>query len=221
MNKTETIHQITFSPTGGTRRVSELLCKAMEAESNITELCTKQENLSYPQVSADDLVIISMPVYAGRVPALAVERLKGIKANGAKCVIVAVYGNRAYEDALVEMQDVCTEMGFRVIAAVAAIAEHSICRMYGAGRPDTEDAKELASFGAAIIGKAKKELPFEPLVLPGNRPYKQGCVGAPTPSPATFARNAEFARANAQRELYHWTIQRATIMNFASVACAV
>lgn len=118
MNKTETIHQITFSPTGGTRRVSELLCKAMEAESNITELCTKQENLSYPQVSADDLVIISMPVYAGRVPALAVERLKGIKANGAKCVIVAVYGNRAYEDALVEMQDVCTEMDFRVIAAV-------------------------------------------------------------------------------------------------------
>lgn len=177
MNKTETIHQITFSPTGGTRRVSELLCKAMEAESNITELCTKQENLSYPQVSADDLVIISMPVYAGRVPALAVERLKGIKANGAKCVIVAVYGNRAYEDALVEMQDVCTEMGFSVIAAVAAIAEHSICRMYGAGRPDAEDAKELASFGAAIIGKAKKELPFEPLVLPGNRPYKQGCVG--------------------------------------------
>lgn len=177
MNKTETIHQITFSPTGGTRRASELLCKAMEAESNITELCTKQENLSYPQVSADDLVIISMPVYAGRVPALAVERLKGIKANGAKCVIVAVYGNRAYEDALVEMQDVCTEMGFRVIAAVAAIAEHSICRMYGAGRPDAEDAKELASFGAAIIGKAKKELPFEPLVLPGNRPYKQDCVG--------------------------------------------
>ena len=47
-----------------------------------------------------------MPVYAGRVPALAVERLKGIKTSGVKCVIVAVYGNRAYEDALVEMQDV-------------------------------------------------------------------------------------------------------------------
>ena len=52
------------------------------------------------------MVVISMPVYAGRVPALAVERLKGIKTSGVKCVIVAVYGNRAYEDALVEMQDV-------------------------------------------------------------------------------------------------------------------
>ena len=50
-----------------------------------------------------------MPVYAGRVPAIAVERLKGIKTSGVKCVIVAVYGNRAYEDALVEMQDVATE----------------------------------------------------------------------------------------------------------------
>lgn len=50
-----------------------------------------------------------MPVYAGRVPALAVERLKGIKTSGVKCVFVAVYGNRAYKDALVEMQDVATE----------------------------------------------------------------------------------------------------------------
>lgn len=50
-----------------------------------------------------------MPVYACRVPALAVERLKGMKTSGVKCVIVAVYGNRAYKDALVEMQDVATE----------------------------------------------------------------------------------------------------------------
>lgn len=50
-----------------------------------------------------------MPVYAGRVPTLAVERLKDIKTSGVKCVIVAVYGNRAYKDALVEMQDVATE----------------------------------------------------------------------------------------------------------------
>ncbi len=171
------IHQLTFSPTGGTRRVSELLCRAFEAESYITELCTKAENLKYPSVNADDLVVISMPVYAGRLPALAVERLKGVKANGCKCVVVAVYGNRAYEDALVEMQDVATEMGFRVIAAVAAIAEHSICRMYGAGRPDMQDAKELASFGLRILNKFKNVRSPTPLELSGNRPYKPGCSG--------------------------------------------
>ena len=171
------IHQITFSPTGGTRRVSELLCKGIVADSNLTEICTKQGNLKYPIINADDLVVISMPVYAGRVPALAVERLKDIKANGAKCAIVPVYGNRAYEDALVEMLDVASEIGFQVIAAVAAIAEHSICRMYGAGRPDDEDAKVLASFGSYILNKVKTQQPFVPLVLPGNRPYKQGCSG--------------------------------------------
>ena len=116
------IHQITFSPTGGTRRVSELLCKGFGAKSCLTELCTKEENLEYPDISAGDLVVVSMPVYAGRVPALAVERLRAIKANGAMFVIVAVYGNRAYEDALLEMQDAVTEMGLNVIAAVAAIA---------------------------------------------------------------------------------------------------
>ena len=139
-----TIHNITFSPTGGTRRVGELLCKEFGGECVTTELCTKKENLKLPGIHTDDLTVISMPVYAGRVPAMAVERLKGIEANGARCVIIAVYGNRAYEDALVEMQDVATGMGFRVVAAIAAIAEHSICRMYGSGRPDAEDANELA-----------------------------------------------------------------------------
>ena len=171
------IHQISFSPTGGTRRVGELLCKGFDAECYATELCTKLENLKYPDIKADDLVVVSMPVYAGRVPALAVERLSHIKANGARCAVVAVYGNRAYEDALVEMQDATTETGFQVIAAVAAIAEHSICRMYGAGRPDGKDAEELASFGAAILNKVKSGQTVEPLSLPGNRPYKQGCSG--------------------------------------------
>ena len=172
-----TIHQITFSPTGGTRRASEFLCKGFNAKSTITELCTQEENLNYPNIKADDLVVISMPVYAGRVPALAVERLKNVISNGAKCVIIAVYGNRAYEDALIEMQDVATEMGFQVIAAIAAIAEHSVCRMYATGRPDDIDAKELAAFSVAILEKIKGNKPFAPLALPGNRPYKQGCTG--------------------------------------------
>lgn len=172
-----TIHQIAFSPTGGTRRVSELLCSGIEAKSILTELCVKEEELCLPSIAAGDLVVVSMPVYAGRVPALAVERLNAVESNGATCVIVAVYGNRAYEDALVEMQDVATAQGFNVVAAVAANAEHSICRMYGAGRPDAADAGELASFGRAILERVQGGKPFGRLALPGNRPYKQGCSG--------------------------------------------
>lgn len=173
----QTIHQITFSPTGGTRRVSELLCAGFEAQSTLTELCTPKDGLKYPIIAAKDLVVISMPVFAGRVPALAVERLSHIEANGAKCVIVAVYGNRAYDDALVEMEDVATEMGFHIIAAVAANAEHSIVRKYGAGRPDATDAADLKTFASAIAQKIASNDNSTPQI-PGNRPYRQPIKGA-------------------------------------------
>ena len=149
-----TIHQITFSPTGGTRRVSELLCAGIGTTDTATELCSWEDDIAYPDIAADDLAVISMPVFAGRVPMLAVERLKCVSAHGARCVIVAVYGNRAYDDALVEMQDIATAAGFRVMAAVTAIAEHSVCRQFAAGRPDASDAAQLGEFGAAILARA-------------------------------------------------------------------
>lgn len=171
------IHQITFSPTGGTKRVCEWLCEGLGKENIHTDLCLREEQLQQPTISCDDLVIIAMPVYAGRVPALAVERLRRIGSNRARCVLVAVYGNRAYDDALLEMQDVATEMGFRVVAAVCAIAEHSIARIYGAGRPDALDRKELADFASAIQKKVESEDSFPSLTLPGNRPYRPCNVG--------------------------------------------
>ena len=117
------IHQIIFSPTGGTQRVSEILCQGIGKESIVTDLCVKAADIQLPDIQEDDLAVIAMPVFAGRVPALAVERLRMVKPNSVKCVVVAVFGNRAYDDALLEMQDVASEIGFRVIAAVAAVAD--------------------------------------------------------------------------------------------------
>ena len=62
------IHQITFSPTGGTRRVSELLCAGIGTTDTATELCSWEDDIAYPDIAADDLAVISMPVFAGRVP---------------------------------------------------------------------------------------------------------------------------------------------------------
>ena len=80
------LHQIIFSPTGGTRRVSEILCKGMGKESVVTDLCIKAADIQLPDIHEDDLVIIAMPVFAGRVPALAVERLRRVNPHGANCV---------------------------------------------------------------------------------------------------------------------------------------
>ena len=167
------IHQIIFSPTGGTQRVSEILCQGIGKESIVTDLCVKAADIQLPDIQEDDLAVIAMPVFAGRVPALAVERLRMVKPNSVKCVVVAVFGNRAYDDALLEMQDVASEIGFRVIAAVAAVAEHSIIRKYGKGRPDADDEQMLRRFGADIMRKAERDDCTLPQV-PGNRPYKKG-----------------------------------------------
>lgn len=171
------IHQITFSPTGGTRRVCEYICEGIDTKTLVTDLCVKEEQIRLPDIHEEDLVVIAMPVFAGRVSALAVERLKRIQSNHARCAVVAVYGNRAYDDTLLEMQDVATEMGFRIVAAVSAVAEHSIARVYAAGRPDAEDRRELAAFGAAIINKVEGSDTYKPLALPGNRPYRAGNTG--------------------------------------------
>lgn len=165
------IHNITFSPTGGTQRVGDRLCQSLGGNVVATDLCVKEGCLIAPSIGADDLAVISMPVYAGRVPAVAVHRLREIDSHGARCVIVAVYGNRAYDDALVEMLDVATELGYRVIAAIGAVAEHSIVRKYGAGRPDADDARDLAQFAETIARKLASGSDSVPEV-PGNRPYK-------------------------------------------------
>lgn len=174
--------QITFSPTGGTKKVADAITSGISAEIETYELCNPESMLSEIQLSKDDLTIIAAPVYGGRIPALAIERLRTqVKANGAKCAIVAVYGNRAYDDALLELYKTCTELGFNVIAAVGAIAEHSIVRKYGANRPDADDLDELKAFGEKIKSAAASNNTLAENALKGNFPYKKAMAG-PNPT---------------------------------------
>ncbi|MGN0053982.1 MAG: 4Fe-4S binding protein [Bacteroides sp.] len=180
LNKTAmNLHQIIFSPTGGTRRVCRYLSDGMTArrdKGETVDLCVKAEDVFIPRLDGNDLSIIAMPVFAGRVPALAIERLRLIEGNNSRCVIVAVYGNRAYDDALMELYDVATALGFRVIAAIGAVAEHSIIRKYGQGRPDEDDIKVLHGFGEQIVQKVASGNDSSPKI-PGNRPYKKPMEG--------------------------------------------
>ena len=75
----------------------EALCEGLGTIATATELCVPADEVAVPTVGPSDLVVVGMPVYAGRVPALAVERLRCVETHGARCVVVAVYGNRAHE----------------------------------------------------------------------------------------------------------------------------
>lgn len=123
-------------------------------------------------------MLIAMPSYGGRVPKLAAERLSQIQGNSADCVLLCVYGNRAYEDTLVEMEDIAKDCGFVVAAAVSAVAEHSIMHQYAAGRPDEKDEQELKGYAKTILEKIRTKTTNGGLEIPGNRPYKKsGSVG--------------------------------------------
>lgn len=172
------IHQITFSPTGGTKKVASALVAGISSTVEAHELCNPEQNLSPITLGKDDLAVIAMPVYGGRIPALAISRLRSlVKAGGARCVVVATYGNRAYDDALLEMYKTCTAMGFSMLAAVGAVAEHSIVRKYGAGRPDAEDLTELKAFGEQIISAMAAGAVLDERRVSGNFPYKKAGAG--------------------------------------------
>lgn len=168
-------YQIIFSPTGGTEKAAKAITQNWPQVETI-DLSVPVVNYADISFEADALVLIAMPSFGGVAPQLALDRLAALRGNGAKCVIAAVYGNRAYEDTLVQMEDYAGNAGFEVIAAISAVAEHSIVHRYAAGRPKLEDSIELAKFGGQVLRKAVSGKLSKPR-LPGNRPYKKAGAG--------------------------------------------
>ena len=160
--------EIMFSPTGGTEKVAHILGSYWSENTVKIDLSDSKTDFSQCVINEEDQVLIAMPSFGGRAPAVAIERLKQITGNGAKCTLVCVYGNRAYEDTLAEMEDAAKESGFRIVAAVAAVAEHSIMPQYASGRPDASDKRQLEQFAEQIAGKEETAVS-----IPGNRPYKK------------------------------------------------
>lgn len=172
--------ELTFSPTGGTKRAADALSGGLGVEARAVDLASP--DFAGLSLGEDDVAVLAVPSYAGRVPAIAAERLSQVAGNGARAVLVCVYGNRAYEDTLVEMVDLAKSAGFRPIAAVAAVAEHSIARQFATGRPDSQDCELLAEFAARIREKIASGDGSEPAV-PGDRPYREAKAVGMVPKP--------------------------------------
>lgn len=167
---------IYFSPT----KTSAKIVKAIQKGANCPQhgsidLTFKSAEKKF---STDDLLIIGMPVYAGRLPAIAVERFRALKGNNTPVVAVAVYGNRAYDDALLELCDLCVEQGFTVVASAAFIGEHSFSspdQPIAENRPDQADLQKAEALGETIktqLAEKPVAANFIPAETPGNRPYK-------------------------------------------------
>ena len=96
--------QIVFSPTGGTKKAADLLTKTW-GDCTRVDLTDSKADFSAQELTAEDVALIAVPSYGGRVPAPAFQRLTAIHGNGARAILLCVYGNRDYEDTLVELED--------------------------------------------------------------------------------------------------------------------
>jgi ferredoxin/flavodoxin len=169
-----------FSPTATTKQVVEYIAEGMSPEKvQHVDLTLPEAETSRSVNGQSELAVLGVPVYAGRVPLLAAERLRGIHAQGMPAVVVVVYGNRAYEGALVELKDISSSCGFVPVAGGVFIGEHSFAtqdRPIANGRPDDADAVEARLFGEKIrnlLASVSSVQDLHPLQVPGEIPDKE------------------------------------------------
>jgi ferredoxin len=177
------IHSATliyFSPTQTTKKIVEAIARGLHVSTaehvDLTRPDAKSVNIGD---APGELAIIASPVYGGRLPLDMISRLQGHKGKNAPVVVVVVYGNRAYEDALLELSNLALAAGFKPIAAGAFIGEHSYSSSVtpiAAGRPDRGDLRKAEEFGEMIHKKfssLRASSEISPLHVPGNYPYKE------------------------------------------------
>lgn len=172
--KTKNINLVYFSATHTTRNIVRHIANRIEGdrkEYDITGVNPETEIM----MSGSDVLVVGMPVYAGRIPAIALPALHQFKGNGTPAVIVCAYGNRDYDDALLELKDVVEANGFKVVAAGAFIAQHSIFPLVGTHRPDEKDLDAIAAFAqksGEIIDSTTDFGSLQEIIPKGNHPYK-------------------------------------------------
>jgi len=173
------INAMYFSATDTTKKVvagiaekiSESLGKKIPVNAiDFTLPEVRKEPVSFTK---EDVVIVGVPVYAGRVPNILLNYLNSITGNGALAIPVVVYGNRNYDDALIELKDILELKGFKVIAGGAFIGEHSFSRTLAKDRPDEKDMAIVSDFATQIYTKLTTQANNQSIGVNGNTPYRK------------------------------------------------
>jgi ferredoxin len=174
----QSVKLVCFSPTGTSKAVLRGIARGLgnghDPILDITPPAARSRTLA---VRENDLLVIAVPVYMGRVPALLAGWLHSIRGQDTPAVCVVVYGNRAYDDALLELKDILTDCGCIPIAGAAFVGEHSFSTSElptAQGRPDKTDLLQAKEFGVKVREKLLS-IPsidgVQELRLPGTFPY--------------------------------------------------
>lgn len=172
-----TVYGVYFSPTHTTQKITEEftggLSAGLQMDKTYVDLtlpAKRQQTLL--KLDEEDILVLGFPVYAGRIPVFLEEVFRRIQGSGkTAAVIMGLYGNRDYDDALLEAAEIMAGQGFRVVAAGAFIGEHSLTKKVGTGRPDGRDIAKAAAFSRLVAEKLRCG-DKTPATVKGNRPYK-------------------------------------------------
>lgn len=159
--KPETVCTVVFSPTGTSKKIAETVARSIASDAGTEAAALKTIDLTHAAahsaaLSAGAVAVIAAPVYGGHVAPTAAKRLETLRGSGTPAVVIAVYGNRAFEKAAAELAALAARQGFVPVAAAAFVGEHSYSTPetpVAAGRPDAQDLARAAEFGAAVRKK--------------------------------------------------------------------
>lgn len=172
----EKVWVVSFSPTGQTELVGEhvgtaavRMLKGAELEViDVTPPAARERRLVFGE---SDLVIFCTPTYAGRVPNKIMPYYRDcIEGNGALAAAVVTYGNRSYDDSLMELSQLAVQNEFSLIGCGAFVCQHAFAETLAIGRPDEDDLRSASALGRGIAEKIISGSLCKPEKIPGNDP---------------------------------------------------
>lgn len=177
--RAQSLRLVCFSPTGTTRSVLQAIARGMgQANAELIDITRPNARKQRLRTSENELLLVGVPVYIGRVPALLSEWLQAIQVERTLTVCVVVYGNRDYEDALLELRDIVKQRGGIPIACAAFIGEHSYSSTetpIAVARPDASDLNQAEFFGQKIREALESISSVDDMAdidVPGKSPYR-------------------------------------------------
>lgn len=185
------VKAVYFSPAGHTQKVVQEIAERIAEKLGVT---MEEQDFTLPEnrkevthYDSGELVVFGVPVYAGRVPNKILPDVENLfKGNGAMAVPVVTFGNRAFDNALIELRNVLEDNDFHTVAGAAIVAEHVYSDKIAPGRPDAADLAEIEQFANAVADKVANadEIP-EKIEVDGIEPVPPyytplGTDGKPT-----------------------------------------
>ena len=162
------LSKIYFSPSGTTEKIVNEVAKNFTMNRENYDLLSFDDEKEFN----NELVIIGIPVFNGRIPKIACERLSKMKGNDTKAIVILNYGNMEYGDALLELTELLKENNFKIVGVATTISQNSLFKELAYKRPDEQDLEEINEFSQKIVEKLENDDENE-IFVNGYKPYQE------------------------------------------------